>query len=99
MVAELFQGRNLGPDGNVVAEDFHLVGFVFDGEAASAGSLESDEQYEIAWIGEALGQVVQDTPASGHAAGGNDDRGHVGFVDLLRLFGRGREGKVRPLQG
>ena len=83
MVTELFEGRDLGADGNVISENLHFIGFVLDRESAGAGRLESDEEHEIARIGKALGEVVQDAATRDHAAGRNDDCRHPRFVDLF----------------
>ena len=51
MVAELFEGRNLGADRHVVPENFNFLFLALDGESARAGRLKSDEEHKIPRVG------------------------------------------------
>ena len=68
VIAELFQGRHLRANRNLLTENLHLGGAILDGEPASAWRLEADEQYQVLRVGKPLHQVMQHAPAGNHPA-------------------------------
>src|ERR1041385_3721428 len=82
VVAELFQGGNLGADGNNFRENAHRLGSALDDLATRTRRLESNKQNLIAWIGQPQEQVMQDASTCHHAAGRNNDAGISNLVDL-----------------
>ena len=96
MVAELLQRGDLGADGNLLAKHLYLRRAVLDGESPRTRRLEADEQHQVSRIGQAQHQVVQYPSSCDHAAGGDDDAGILGIVDLLGFVLGDIEVKVWP---
>jgi hypothetical protein len=69
MVAELFEGGNLGANLHNVAEDLYFFGAALDREPTRARSLESDELYCIPRVWQPLSQVMQNPATGRHSAG------------------------------
>src|SRR5262249_50126689 len=96
VVAELFQGSNVGADGNFLGIDPHGFGAALDDGPARARRLKTDENHLMARIGQAVKQMVQDASTSDHAARRDNDAGTSYVVDLARLFLLRREVKAFP---
>src|SRR5262245_12862605 len=64
VVAELFQGSNVGADGNFLGIDPHGFGAALDDGPARARRLKTDENHLMARIGQAVKQMVQDASTS-----------------------------------
>src|SRR5438874_1188393 len=83
MIAELLKRSDLRPDGDEVAEDLHFWRATLDDCATRTGRLEADKKDEILRIGEALGKMMEDSPARCHAARRNNDGRILASVDFL----------------
>ena len=80
--------QGLDPRAHVHVGPEHLEMFrsILERAAARAFCLVAHEQHRRVWIGETLHQVMQDAPAGGHPAGGNDDGSALQSIESLRLF-------------
>src|SRR6266496_4262962 len=83
VVAELFEGHDLGADGDNLSVDLHFRGAALDGGAAGSGRLESNEHHRIPGIRKSLRQMMLYTPTRYHAARRNNDRREFRIVDFL----------------
>ena len=63
----------------------HLLGTFYQLPPAGTGRLEADEKHRIPGVGQPFGQVVQDSPAGGHAARRDDD-GRAGALHHIPGF-------------
>ena len=54
--------------------------------AASTGGLKTGQDHHVAMVSHMVGQVVQNTPACGHATGRQNDHRAVSFDQCLGLF-------------
>ena len=98
MIAELLQRRDLGADRHKIAEDFHLIGFAFDGEPTRSRSLEANKQDGVLRVWQPLSEMVQYAATRHHTAGGDDHAWVMNLVDLLRFIRRGGKHETRPGQ-
>ena len=85
-------------DALVLAVDAHPLRAIDQAPAQRAHALVADEHHMRAAPAEVVPEVVEDAPAVGHAAAGDDDRTAFEAVDRHRLLGARGDPQVRQLE-